>query len=144
MRVSMVLFGCFLVSASSASAQDWYGAMGQGRPTGLIAGERGLAVLQGPAFQGQREASALLAVTLQDNADVENNLVKSALHFQLAIASGCTDLDILAVHAVGRLSPEQRAAYEQDLPHWVPATQIEPDPSLKGPCLRWWGPPDWR
>jgi hypothetical protein len=104
MRVSMLLLGILSLFICSASGQDWRG------PTGTISGgfnpsganEYSLAVLERAAFLGQREASALLAV--QDAADVENSLVKSALHFQVAIAAGCSDLDILAAHAVERLS----------------------------------------
>jgi hypothetical protein len=139
MRVSMLLLGILSLFICSASGQDWRG------PTGTISGgfnpsganEYSLAVLERAAFLGQREASALLAVMLQDAADVENSLVKSAVHFQVAIAAGCSDLDILAAHAVERLSGEQRAAYERELPHWAPATAAGPDPRLKGPCLHW-------
>ena len=139
MRVSMLLLGTLSLFIGSASGQDWRGPMGTiaggFNPSG--ANEYSLVVLERAAFLGQREASALLAVMLQDAADVENSLVKSALHFQVAIAAGCSDLDILAAHAVERLSGEQRAAYEQELPHWVSATPTGPDPRLKAPCLRW-------
>ena len=139
MRVSMLLLGYLSLFIGSASGQDWRAPMGTiaggFNPSG--ANEYSLVVLERAAFLGQREASALLAVMLQDAADVDDNLVRSALHFQVAIASGCSDLDILAAHAIERLSPEQRAAYERDLPHWVPRTEIEPDPRLKGPCLQW-------
>lgn len=139
MRVSMLLLGCLSLFIGSASGQDWRGPMGTiaggWNPSG--ANEYSLAVLEKAAFLGQREASALLAVMLQDAVDVENSLVQSALHFQVAVAAGCSDLDILAAHAVERLSGEQRAAYERDLPRWAPATAPGPDPRLKGPCLRW-------
>lgn len=139
MRVSMLLLGCLSLFIGSASGQDWP------EPMGTIAGgfnpsavnEYSLVVLERAAFLGQREASALLAVMLQDAADVEDSLVRSALHFQVAIAAGCSDVDILAARAVERLSPEQRANYERDLPHWAPTTAAGPDPRLKGPCLRW-------
>lgn len=139
MRVSMFLLGTLSLFIGSASGQDWRGPMGTFaggfHPSG--ASEYSLAVLERAASLGQREASAQLAVMLQDAADVENNLVKSALHFQVAIAAGCSDLDILAAHAVARLSGKQRAAYERDLPLWAPATAAGPDPRLKGPCLHW-------
>jgi len=139
MRVSMLLLGYLSLFTVMASAQDWHAPAGPNAggfaPSG--ANEYSLTVLEKAAFLGQREASALLAVMLQDAAEGKNNLVRSALHFQVAIASGCSDVDILAAHAVERLSPEQRAAYERDLPHWVPATEAPPDPRLRGPCLRW-------
>lgn len=137
MRVSMLLLGTLSLFIGSASGQDWQGSMGTIagglNPSG--ADEYSLVVLERAAFLGQREASALLAVMLQDAGDVENSLVKSALHFQVAIAAGCSDLDILAARAVERLSAEQRAEYERDLPLWASATA--PDPGLKAPCLRW-------
>ena len=139
MRVSMLLLGYLSLFIGSASGQDWQGPMGTNaggfNPSG--ANEYSLVVLERAAFLGQREASAQLAVMLQDAGDVENSLVKSALHFQVAVAAGCSDLDILAAHAVARLSPEQRADYERDLPHWTPATAARLDPRLTGPCLRW-------
>jgi len=139
MRVSMLLLGSLSLFIGSANAQDWYAPPGANAggfaPSG--ASEYSLAVLERVAFLGQREASALLAVMLQEATEGENNLVRSALHFHVAIAAGCSDVDILAAHAVDRLSPEQRAAYERDLPHWAPATAVTPDPRLKGPCLRW-------
>ncbi len=139
MRVSMLLLGSLSLFIGSATAQDWHGLPGTDAggfaPSG--ANEYSLVVLERAAFLGQREASALLAVMLQDATEGENNLVRSALHFQVAIAAGCSDVDILAAHAVERLSPQQRAAYERDLPHWVAATGAAPDLRLKGPCLRW-------
>jgi hypothetical protein len=144
MRVSMLLLFCLLLCVGATSGQERPGPTWSG-PMGTIAGghnpsganEYSLVVLERAAFLGQREASALLAVLLQDAGDVENNLVKSALHFQVALAAGCSDVGILAAHAVDRLSPEQRADYERQLPHWVPATGARPDPRLKGPCLTW-------
>jgi hypothetical protein len=124
MRVSMLFLSYFAFFGGSASAGDWYGIRGPG-----------LEVMKTPAF-GTREASAQLAVMLQDATDVENHLVTSALHFQVAIASGCSDLDIIAAQAVSRLSPEELALYQQDLPHWLPATGSAPD-RLRGPCLNW-------
>lgn len=144
MRVSMLLLFCLSLCIGATCAQEWSGPEWS-RPMGTIAGghnpsaanEYSLAVLERAAFLGQREASALLAVMLQDAADVENSLVRSALHFQVAIAAGCSDLDILAARAIERLSPDQRADYERDLPQWMPVTPTGPEPRLKAPCLRW-------
>lgn len=144
MRVSMLLLFCLSLCIGPTGAQEWSGPEWSG-PMGTIAGghnpsganEYSLAVLERAAFLGQREASALLAVMLQDAGDVENNLVKSALHFQVAIAAGCSDVGILAAHAVERLSPEQRADYASQLPQWVPPTPTQPAPRSKGRCLRW-------
>lgn len=144
MRVSMLLLGCLSLCIGATTAQEWPGPQWSD-PMGTIAGGRNpsganeysLVVLERAALLGQREASALLAVMLQDAGDVENNLVKSALHFQVAIAAGCNDVEILAAHAVERLSEEQRAEYERQLPQWVAATAMKPDPRIMGRCLRW-------
>jgi uncharacterized protein len=86
---------------------------------------------------GQRRASALLANMLQEIPEVEDHLLKSAIHFQIAIAAGCDDLDAHAAQAVARLSPEERASYEYNLAIWVPPAEPgahEPSVS-QGHCL---------
>lgn len=76
-------------------------------------------------------------VQLQDRQDTGDSLVRSAIHFQVAIAAGCSDLEGLAAGAVARLSPEERASYETILPFWIPARGTLPDMPNKGPCLSW-------
>jgi hypothetical protein len=97
----------------------------------------GLEYLERSALSGERSASALLAVLLQDTPEVEGSLVKSALHFQLAIAAGCNDLEALAQVALGRLSPEERAEYDRALPRWVPAGETATQTGMRGRCLSW-------
>lgn len=144
MRVNVIILTCTLSLTEPAAAQlgTPYAPPDPGSPPvygmrGPIGSDDGLDALERSALHGDRNAVALLAVLLQDAPEMEGSLVRSALHFRVAIAAGCSDVDILAAHAVGRLSPEQRAVYERDLPHWVPATEMAPDPRLKGPCLRW-------
>lgn len=139
MRVSMLLLGYLSLFMASASAQDWHGpsAADAGRSAPAGANQYSLAALEKAAFLGQREASALLAVLLQDSPEVENNLVKSAIHFQVAIVAGCSDLEVPAARAVARLSPDERASYETILPFWIPARGTLPDMPNKGPCLSW-------
>lgn len=64
---------------------------------------------------GHRGASAFLGVLLQEIPEVEHHLVKSALNLQVAIARGCSDLDQTAAQVIARLSPKERALYEQSL-----------------------------
>ena len=77
--------------------------------------DTGLGYLARAAQLGQRSASAMLAVLLQEMPEVEHHLVKSAFHFQVAIARGCTDLKEEAAMAMARLSPEERKLYDRSL-----------------------------
>lgn len=86
----------------------------------------GLQFLVWSAQLGNRRASALLAVVLQDMPEVEHNLVKSAIHFQIAIARGCDDLTKAAERAVDRLSFEELRDYKYNLPGSIPMIEREP------------------
>ena len=144
MRVRLLILLSTLSMAQPAAAQFYSfegpPTLGMPQAGGIkvpIGSAEGLDYLETSALLGDRNASALLAVLLQDMPQTAGNLVKSALHFQLAVAAGCSDLEILAARAVARLSSEQRAAYDAALPRWVPATDTTAKASLKGPCLSW-------
>ena len=144
MRVSLLILICVLSAARPASAQSglWQGPHDPGHsPMGMVripgGSPDGLKALESAALAGDRRASALLAVLLQDMPAVEGGLVKSALHFQVAIAAGCADLDALSARAVARLSPAQSRAYQQALPRWVPAGGSVVPAALRGRCLSW-------
>lgn len=142
MRVSVLLLLCILSMSAPSAAQSYrldlphaVGMPQAGDVNVPIGRADGLTHLETAALSGDRRASALLAVLLQDTPEVEGSLVKSALHFQIAIAAGCSDLATLAAKAVARLSPDQRAAYDQALPRWIPAGEI--GAGSKGRCLSW-------
>lgn len=99
--------------------------------------DTGLGYLARAAQLGQRSASAMLGVMLQEMPGVEYHLVKSAFHFQVAIAMGCDDLDKEAARAMARLSPEDLALYERSLPANLAITDLDPSGRLEhsGPCL---------
>ncbi|MBU1336855.1 MAG: hypothetical protein KJ944_13075 [Alphaproteobacteria bacterium] len=144
MRVSVFLLICTLSLSAPVAAQSYRldAPLVQGPPQAgdvnvPIGRADGLGYLEAAALSGDRRASALLAVLLQDSPDVEGNLVKSALHFQAAVAAGCSDLATLAARAVARLSPDQRAEFEQALPRWSPAGADVPQAGIKGRCLSW-------
>jgi uncharacterized protein len=75
---------------------------------------------------GNRRASAMLAVLMQEVPEIEHNLVKSAIHYQIAMARGCDDLGKPAARAVSRLSPQELALYQRSLPNPMPVAQPEP------------------
>lgn len=76
----------------------------------------GLQFLAWAAQSGHRGASAMLAIVIQEIPEIDQYLIKSALHFQVAIDRGCDDLDKAAAQAVSRLSSDERALYEHNLP----------------------------
>lgn len=78
--------------------------------------DTGLGYLAHATYLGNRRAPAMIGVLLQELPEVEQNLVKSALNFQVAIARGCDDVHDEAVQAIARLSAEQRETYEYNLP----------------------------
>lgn len=87
--------------------------------------DTGLGYLARAGQLGDRRASAMLGVLLQDLPEVEHSLVKSALHFQVAIARGCDDVGEDAAHALARLSPEERASYEYNLPATLVLSELD-------------------
>ncbi|MCS6758567.1 MAG: hypothetical protein MO852_05625 [Candidatus Devosia euplotis] len=46
----------------------------------------------------------MLEIVVQEIPEIDQHLIKSALHFQVAIDRGCDDLDTAAAQAVARLS----------------------------------------
>ena len=84
---------------------------------------------------GQRQASAMLGVILEDFPEDPDYRLKSAFHYQMAVAAGCVDVKKPAADAVARLSAEERAALEYNLTLWQP--EIDPrDPQpVPGQCL---------
>lgn len=144
MRVSLIVFSCILLMTDPIAAQfgrfDPQDALGQLQAGDInvpIGSADGLEYLERPALAGDRSASASLAVLLQDTPEVEGSLVKSALHFRLAIAAGCTDLEALAQRALGRLSPDERAEYDRALPRWIPSSAAVAQAGTRGRCLSW-------
>lgn len=140
MRVNLLILSCMLSMPTPATAQFRDGpAPGDPRVDLLapIGSPEGLAWLEQSALMGDRNASAMLAMLLQDTPDIEGHLVKSALHLQVAIAAGCKDLEALAERAVARLSREDRRTYEQALPHWLPAPATVTRAPIQGHCLSW-------
>lgn len=84
---------------------------------------------------GQRQASAMLGVLFEDLPGDPDHRLKSAFHFQIAVAAGCTDMKEAAAEAVARLSAEELAALDYNLALWQP--EIDPrDPQpVPGQCL---------
>lgn len=147
MRVNLLILTCSLLITLPTAAQfhrpETPFGLGGSLADGLIvpiASDDGLDYLEMAALSGDRRASALLAVLLQDKAEIEGSLVRSALYFQVALAAGCSDLRVLAERAMARLSPDQRAAYDEALPRWIPATGSVADMPVKGHCLSWQAP----
>ncbi|WP_193336784.1 hypothetical protein [Devosia beringensis] len=144
MRISLLILVCIL-SATRPSLAQFYTVPAPhdpGRPaTGVVhvpvGSAEGLHQLESAAWRGDRRASALLAALLQDRPEIADGLVTSALHFQVAIAAGYTDLDGLSAQAVARLSAEQSLAYQKALPLWVPEGGRSVMAGLKGRCLTW-------
>ena len=144
MRISLLILVCIL-SATRPSLAQYDTARTPPDPRrpaiGLVGiplgSAEGLHQLESAALRGDRRASALLAVLLQDMSDIEGGLVKSALHFQVAIDAGCSDLQALSIQAVARLTPAQRADYDAALPHWVPDPGGHAVAGMKGRCLSW-------
>lgn len=140
MRVNLLILSCML-SISTPAAAQYLGGPARGDPRVDVLAPIGsaevLAWLEQSALMGDRHASAVLAMLLQDTPDIEGHLVKSALHLQVAIAAGCKDLDVLAERAVARLSHEDRLTYEQALPYWLPAPAPVTSSHIKDHCLSW-------
>lgn len=141
MRVNVLILTCILSLTESAVAQVELPSALVGPHVGNIdvpiGSERGLDQLEKAALLGERRASALLAVLLQEASHIEGSLIRSAIHFQVAIAAGCSDLRAPAAMAVARLSPDERQTYDLALPFWLPAIADQPDARSKGPCLSW-------
>lgn len=84
---------------------------------------------------GQRQASAMLGVILEDFPEDPDHRLKSAFHYQVAVAAGCVDVRKSAAHAVARLSADELKALEYNLSLYQP--EIDPrDPQpVPGRCL---------
>lgn len=97
----------------------------------------GLQFLAWAAQLGNRRASAMLAVVLQEVPEVPQNLIKSAIHYQIAIARGCDDLATPAAQAVARLSGQDLATYKFNLPDSIAAVERDPHnhEPVSGHCL---------
>lgn len=110
-------------------------AIQQAPMTGTI--DIGLDYLSNAARRGQPSASAMLGVLLQEIPEVEDNLVKSAFHFQMAVKQGCNDVDDEAAAAMARLSPEERKLYERSFPANLAITKVRSTGGVvyQGPCL---------
>lgn len=65
----------------------------------------------------------MLATLLQEIPEVEHNLVKSAIHYQIAIARGCDDLGKPAARAIARLSPQELAMYKYSVTDSIAAVE---------------------
>lgn len=144
MRVSLLILGCSLAMAGPASGQldglhEPYalGGLRSGSMDVPIGSDGGIEQLEKAALLGDRKASALLAIMLQERPEMAGGLLKSAIHFQVAIASGCSDLGALAARALERLSPDERTSFDLVLPHWVPAVGTQTNARSEGPCLSW-------
>lgn len=96
---------------------------GQHEPADI---DLGLQFLSWSAQLGNRRASAMLGLLLQEIPEVDYHLVKSAAHFEVAIAEGCDDLGEEAAKAVARLSAEDLALYERSLPDAFPSLERDP------------------
>jgi hypothetical protein len=84
---------------------------------------------------GQRQASALLGVVLEDFPEDPQHRLKSAFHYQAAVLAGCEDVREAAARAVARLSPDERAALDYNLALWLPKTDPRDPQPVKGQCL---------
>lgn len=142
MRISLLVISCSLLIIDCAAAQpgrlvapDALEPLPAGGVTVPIGSASGLKALERSALAGDRRASALLAVLLLEMDETEGNLLKAALHLQVAIAAGCSDLDAIADHVVARLSAVDRAAYDRALPHWVAADSAPVALAARGRCL---------
>lgn len=142
MRVSLLVVSSALLMIHPAAAQsgrfgtrDVLAPLPADSHAAPIGSDAGLAHLERSALAGDRRASALLALLLQERPDMAGSLVRSALHLQVAIAAGCSDLDAIADDVVARLSPVDRAAYDQALPHWVGVDGAPVALAAKGRCL---------
>jgi FOG: TPR repeat, SEL1 subfamily len=97
--------------------------------------DTGLGYLSRAAELGQRRASALLGLLLEDLPEVPHHLVKSAFHYQMALAAGCDDIGDAAARAVARLSPDELEALDYNLALWAPDTDPRDAKPAPGPCL---------
>lgn len=108
-------------------------AMQNAAKTGSI--DTAMTYLLRAAQLGQRQASAMLGTILEDFPEDPDYRLKSAFHYQMAVAAGCVDARKPAADAVARLSAEELEALEYNLSLWQP--EIDPrDPQpLPGQCL---------
>ncbi len=84
---------------------------------------------------GQRQASAMLGVLLEDFPEDPEHRVKSAFHYQVAVAAGCSDVKKEAARALARLSPDEVEALEHHLALWKPETDPRDPQPIPGQCL---------
>lgn len=89
MRINLLILTCILLMTIPAAAQFYepdtpfdLGSPPLNGVTVPIGSDAGLASLEQAVVMGDRRASALLAVLLQDSPDVENSLVRSAIYFR--------------------------------------------------------------
>ncbi|MBU1305658.1 MAG: sel1 repeat family protein [Alphaproteobacteria bacterium] len=94
-----------------------------------------LGYLSKAARLGQRRASALLGVLLEDFPEVPDNVFKSALHYHAAIAAGCDDISDAAARVAARLSPDELKALQGDLAHYLPKRDPRDEQPVPGHCL---------
>jgi TPR repeat protein len=97
--------------------------------------DTGLGYLARAAQLGQRRASALLGLLLEDFPEVPHHLVKSAFHYQTALAAGCDDISDATARAVARLSPDELETLEYNLALWEPASDPRDPKPAPGHCL---------
>ncbi len=142
MRICLLVISCSLLIIDCAAAQsgrlaapDTLGPLPAGGIREPLGSAASLKALERSALAGDRRASALLAVLLQEMGETDGNLLKAALHLQVAIAAGCSDLDAIADHVVARLTPADRAVYGRALPRWVAADSAPVALAAKGRCL---------
>ena len=95
----------------------------------------GLSYLSQAAYFGQRNAMALLGIVIQDKADDQNRLVKSAFHFRRALAAGCEDVGELLAQTVAHLSVEELDMLEYNLVAWQSDMAPHDMNLAPGPCL---------
>ena len=109
-------------------------ALKQAPLTGDI--DTGMQYLLRAAQLGQRQASAMLGILFEELPEDPDYRLKSAYHYQVAVAAGCTDMTELAAQAKARLSAEELDALEYNLVHWRrPATDPRDPQPTPGQCL---------
>lgn len=108
-------------------------AMQRAAATGSI--DTAMGYLSRAAQLGQRQASAMLGVILEDFPEDPDNQLKSAFHYQMAVAAGCTDVKKAAAQAVARLSADELEALEYNLSLWQPDIDPRDPQPVPGQCL---------
>nr|WP_295883363.1 tetratricopeptide repeat protein [uncultured Devosia sp.] len=109
-------------------------AMNNAATTGSI--DTAMQYLLRAARLGQRQASAMLGVVFEELPEDPDYRLKSAYHYAVAVAAGCTDMREPAAQARARLSAEELEALEYNLVHrQQPETDPRDPQPVPGQCL---------